>query len=70
MDKSPEETRQETNQINSSDTDTSDSEDELPSAYIKDRLQAHTRRQAIDAEVTSGQCEMPLLQRPGLGSLR
>ena len=50
MDRSPEETRQ--------GTDTSDSEDELPLAHIKDRLQAHTRRQAIDAEVTSGQCEM------------
>ena len=49
MDRSPEETRQGTNQINSSDTDTSDSEDKLPLAHIKDRLQAHTRRQAIDA---------------------
>ena len=49
MDRSPEETRQGTNQINSSDTDTSDSEDELSLAHIKDRLQAHTRRQAIDA---------------------
>ena len=56
MDRSPGETRQGTNQINSSDTDTSDSEDELPLAHniIKDRLQAHTRRQAKTSERRHG----------------